>query len=135
MIINLGERTQTNFGNMQTVNDVDMLVGSTDIVTGASHMLHPSNKNLNPKMRPKHDFGKRAGSYSGLGSSTDLKNEPMMTTAGAQDDHPAIESPSITPVGVRVDSGLNNRGRRIDTQPDSDPMHIQSLSPPVAKMR
>ena len=35
MIINLGERTQTGFGNK---GDVDMLVGVTDIVTGESHV-------------------------------------------------------------------------------------------------
>ena len=38
MIINLGDRTQTNFGNSRLANDIDMLVGVTDIVTGASHV-------------------------------------------------------------------------------------------------
>ena len=48
MIINLGDRTHTNIGNAKqnTVNDIDMLVGSTDIVTGASHVAHPSNRNF-----------------------------------------------------------------------------------------
>ena len=77
-------------------------------------------------MRPKQDFGKRTGSYSHLGSSTDLKNEPGMTTAGAQVEYSAIDSPSLTPAGMRVESPAN---RRMETQPDSDPMHIKSLSP------
>ena len=37
MIINLGERTQTNFGNRME-EDVNMVVGVTDIATGASHV-------------------------------------------------------------------------------------------------
>ena len=53
MVINLGERTLTNF-NKKPEKDVDMVVGVTDIVTGASKVLHPSNKNFNPKIRPKH---------------------------------------------------------------------------------
>ena len=55
MIINLGERTQTNFGNRME-EDVNMVVGVTDIVTGASHVQHPSNKNFNPKIRPKQMY-------------------------------------------------------------------------------
>ena len=51
MIINLGERTQTNFVNE---GSVDMLVGVTDMVTGASRVQHPSRKNFNPKIKPKH---------------------------------------------------------------------------------
>ena len=69
MIINLGERTQTNFVNE---GSVDMLVGVTDMVTGASRVQHPSRKNFNPKIKPKHTMQQRGGSFSGHGSSLEL---------------------------------------------------------------
>lgn len=34
MVINLGERTMHNFGNVISAADVDMLVGVSDITTG-----------------------------------------------------------------------------------------------------
>ena len=64
-------------------NDIDMLVGVQDIVTGDSHIQHPSKNNLNPKLRPKKDFGKRADSLNNRGSSTDLVGRPNMQTSGA----------------------------------------------------
>lgn len=63
MIINLGERTQTNFGN-RIDEDINMVVGVTDIATGASHVQHPSNKNFKPKIRPKQMYRGQSGSLS-----------------------------------------------------------------------
>ena len=53
MIINLGERTQTNFNGNRLDEDKNMVIGVTDMATGATHVQHPSNKNFNPKLRPK----------------------------------------------------------------------------------
>ena len=48
-----------------------MLVGVTDIVTGASHIQHPSNKNFTPKLRPKQTYHQASGSNLSCRSSTD----------------------------------------------------------------
>lgn len=62
MIINLGDRTQTNFANSRPEEDQNMVVGVTDIATGQSHVQHPSKKNFNPKLQPKRNFHGRSGS-------------------------------------------------------------------------
>ena len=55
MIINLGDKTQVGF---HLGHDHDMVVGVTDIATGASRIQHPASKNLYPKIKHKQDYGR-----------------------------------------------------------------------------
>ena len=61
LIINLGEQTQIGFS---PTHDHDMLIGVTEITTGATKIQQPANKNFSSKIKHKKDNRGRTSSMT-----------------------------------------------------------------------
>lgn len=83
MIINLGERTQTsNFPSGQVLNGTEqiggeLVVGVTDITTGATHILQSPQQNkdaFSPKLKHKQMINRSSSHGSGVAGPVDLED-------------------------------------------------------------
>ena len=123
LVINLGDRTESNFGNM--INnmpgpDIDMLIGVSDIQTGAYKI---QNTGVNLGQLPLFPQNNNTGSLSYR--SSDYRSAspgPHVQATGTQ----AAESQLQTPMVIDT---TDFEKQRISAALDSGGMQIQSLSP------
>ena len=98
MVINLGERTESNFGNMingQPGPEVDFLVGVSDIVTGAYRIQQQPANLLNQPPAFLNNTGSVVSRSYRSSDYRNSKNGPIMNAAGTQAQESQLQTPMI----------------------------------------